>query len=104
MLLIIGFDAIFNILFGYYLYSYAYVPLELWFVLVGTMMCLQCMVLVKQHGARGLKYAAYLPIYNLFSIYNLAALAKAFFVKSWTSTKTVHGFITERERQQIEII
>jgi cellulose synthase/poly-beta-1,6-N-acetylglucosamine synthase-like glycosyltransferase len=104
MLLIIGFDAIFNIFFGYYLYSYAYVPLNLWFVLVGTMIGMQCLVLVKQHGSRGLRYAAYLPVYNLFSIYNLAALAKAFFVKSWTSTKTAHGFITERERQQIEIV
>jgi cellulose synthase/poly-beta-1,6-N-acetylglucosamine synthase-like glycosyltransferase len=104
MLLLIGFDAIYNILFGYYLYSYAYVPLQLWFALIGTIMFMQCMVLFKQYGAGGLKQAVYLPVYNLFSIYNLAALIKSFFVKSWTSTKTVHGFITERERHQIEAV
>jgi cellulose synthase/poly-beta-1,6-N-acetylglucosamine synthase-like glycosyltransferase len=102
MLSIIGFNAIFNILFGYYLYSYAFVPLQLWFILVGAMMGMQTLLLVKQYGARGLKYAAYLPVYNIFSLYNISALIKGLFVKSWTSTKTVHGFISDRERQLIE--
>ena len=102
MLSIIGFNAIFNILFGYYLYSYAFVPLQLWFILVGTMMGMQTLLLVKQYGARGLKYAAYLPVYNIFSLYHVPALIKGLFVKSWNSTKTVHGFISDRERQQIE--
>ena len=102
MLFIIGFNAIYNILFGYYLYSYAFVPLQLWFILVGTMMGMQSLLLVKQYGARGLKYAAYLPVYNIFSLYNISALIKGLFVKSWNSTKTVHGFISDRERQQIE--
>lgn len=102
MLLIIGFNAIYNILFGYYLYSYAFVPLQLWFILVGTTMGLQTLVLAKQYGARGLKYAAYLPIYNLFSLYHISALLKGFFVKSWGSTKTSHGFISDKEIQQIE--
>jgi cellulose synthase/poly-beta-1,6-N-acetylglucosamine synthase-like glycosyltransferase len=102
MLSIIGFNAIYNILFGYYLYSYAFVPLQLWFVLVGTMMGMQSLLLVKQYGARGLKYAAYLPVYNIFSLYNISALIKGLFVKSWNSTKTVHGFVSDRERQLIE--
>jgi cellulose synthase/poly-beta-1,6-N-acetylglucosamine synthase-like glycosyltransferase len=102
MLLIIGFDAIFNMVFGYYLYSYAYVPLQLWFVLVGSLICVQSMVLVKQYGSKGLKYSAYLLIYNLFTNYNLEASIKAFFVKSWNSTKTTHGFITDSMRQKVE--
>jgi cellulose synthase/poly-beta-1,6-N-acetylglucosamine synthase-like glycosyltransferase len=102
MLSIIGFNAIYNILFGYYLYSYAFVPLQLWFILVGAMMGMQTLLLVKQYGARGLKYAAYLPVYNIFSLYNISALIKGLFVKSWNSTKTVHGFISDRERQLIE--
>jgi poly-beta-1,6-N-acetyl-D-glucosamine synthase len=102
MLSIIGFNAIFNILFGYYLYSYAFVPLQLWFILVGAMMGMQTLLLVKQYGARGLKYAAYLPVYNIFSLYNIPALLKGLFVKSWNSTKTVHGFISDSERQLIE--
>ena len=69
MLLFIGFDAIYNIFFGYYLFSYAYVPLQVWFVLIGTMMSMQCLVLAKQYGVKGVKYSAYLPIYNIFSIY-----------------------------------
>ncbi len=102
MLFIIGINAIYNILFGYYLYSYAFIPLQLWFILVGTMMGMQSLLLVKQYGTRGLKYAAYLPVYNIFSLYHATALLKGLFVKSWNSTKTVHGFISDRERQQIE--
>jgi cellulose synthase/poly-beta-1,6-N-acetylglucosamine synthase-like glycosyltransferase len=103
MLMFIGFDAIHNVLFGYYLYNYAYVPLQFWFVLVGTLMGMQSLVLVKQYGLRGLKYSAYLPLYNLFSIYVFSALLKGFFVKSWTTTKTAHGFTSDRERQKIEL-
>jgi cellulose synthase/poly-beta-1,6-N-acetylglucosamine synthase-like glycosyltransferase len=103
MLMFIGFDAIHNMLFGYYLYNYAYVPLQFWFVLVGTLMGMQSLVLVKQYGLRGLKYSAYLPLYNLFSIYVFSALLKGFFVKSWTTTKTAHGFTSDRERQKIEL-
>jgi poly-beta-1,6-N-acetyl-D-glucosamine synthase len=102
MLLIIGFNAIYNILFGYYLYSYAFLPIQLWFILVGTTFAMQSLVLVNQYGTRGLKYAVYLPVYNVFSLYNIPALLKALFVKSWSSTKTTHGFISEKEIQQIE--
>jgi cellulose synthase/poly-beta-1,6-N-acetylglucosamine synthase-like glycosyltransferase len=102
LLLITGFDAIYNMVFGYYPYIYAYMPLQLWFVLVGTMLALQCLVLHKAYGTKGLKYAAYIPIYNLFSLYAFAAFIKGVFVKSWQNTKTVHGFVTNKEREQIE--
>ena len=103
ILLIAAYNAIYNILFGYYPYLYAFVPLQIWFLLVGSIMFMQCLVLVKQYGMiKGLKYAAYLPAYNLFSIYAFAALLKAFFVRSWQNTKTLHGFVTDKEREHIE--
>jgi cellulose synthase/poly-beta-1,6-N-acetylglucosamine synthase-like glycosyltransferase len=102
ILLIAGYNAVYNMVFGYYPFVYAFVPLQFWFVLIGTVIAMQCLILVKQYGARGLKYAAYLPIYNLFSIYSFAALIKGLFVMSWQNTKTLHGFVTNREREQIE--
>ena len=101
MLLIIGFNAIYNILFGYYLYSYALYHSGLVYISRNDD-GMQSLLLVKQYGVRGLKYSAYLPVYNIFSIYVYAALLKGLFVKSWKSTKTDHGFISDRERQQIE--
>jgi cellulose synthase/poly-beta-1,6-N-acetylglucosamine synthase-like glycosyltransferase len=105
ILVIAAYNAIYNILFGYYPYLYAFVPLHLWFLLIGSIMSMQCLVLVKQYGIlKGLKRAAYLPAYNLFSIYAFAALLKAFFVRSWQNTKTLHGFVTDKEREQIESV
>lgn len=49
-----------------------------------------------------LKYAEYLPDYNIISLYHVSVLIKGFFLKSWNSTETVHGFISDRRRQQIE--
>jgi cellulose synthase/poly-beta-1,6-N-acetylglucosamine synthase-like glycosyltransferase len=103
ILVIASYNAIYNTIFGYYPSLYAFVPLQLWFLLVGTIMCMQCCVLVRQYGVRkGLRYSAYLPAYNLFSIYAFVAFVKAFFVKSWQNTKTLHGFVTSKERQHIE--
>ena len=103
ILLVTGFNSIFNIVFGYFPYVYAFMSLQLWFVLVGTMMATQCLMLVRQYDARkGLKYAAYLPIYNIFSTYSFAEFEKGLLVKSWQNTKTLHGFVTNREREQIE--
>lgn len=48
--------------------------------------------MVKQYGIRGLKHCIYLPIYNVFVLYVMVAFVRAFFVKSWGSTKTTHGF------------
>jgi biofilm PGA synthesis N-glycosyltransferase PgaC len=103
ILLIASYNAIYNTVFGYYPYLYAFVPLQLWFLLVGSIMCMQCCVLVRQYGMkRGLRYSAYLPAYNLFSIYAFVAFLKALFVQSWQNTKTLHGFVTNKEREKIE--
>ncbi len=103
ILLIAAYNAVYDVLFGYYPYIYAFVPLQTWFLLIGSIMSMQCLVLVKQYGLKkGLKYSRDLPAYNLFSIYAFAALLKAFFVRSWQNTKTSHGFVTDKERERIE--
>ena len=46
-----------NLLYGYYPYTYSYMPLDLWFVLTGLIYGLQVAVLYKQYGLKGLKRA-----------------------------------------------
>jgi len=73
-------------------------PLNLWFLLTGLIYGLQAGVLYKQYGIKGLKHALYLPLYNAFSNYWFVSFSKAFFVKSWANTKTMHGF-TKRQKE-----
>ena len=96
MLLIPAYGALHNLLYGYYPYTYSYMPLSLWFVLTGLIYGLQAAVLYKQYGLKGLKRALYLPLYNAFSHYWFVSFTKAFFVKSWAGTKTSHGFVTQK--------
>lgn len=102
MLLIPAYAAVHNLLYGYYPYTYSYMPLTLWFVLTGLIYGLQAAVLYKQDGFKGLKRAVYLPIYNAFSQYWFVSFTKAFFVKSWASTKTMHGFTEKTSQAKIE--
>lgn len=105
MLLIPAYASIHHLLYEYYPYTYSYMPLSLWYVLTGLIYGLQSMVLFKQYGAKGLKYALYLPLYNAFSHYWFVSFSKAFFVKSWANTKTTHGFtkkVKEFQRSSVE--
>jgi cellulose synthase/poly-beta-1,6-N-acetylglucosamine synthase-like glycosyltransferase len=95
VLFVFGYAAINNLLFGYYPYTYAYIPLNIWFILIALTFTMQCMVLVKEYGRKGLKYASYLLVYNPFSLYVFVIFLKGLFVKSWGNTKTMHGFIKE---------
>jgi hypothetical protein len=95
ILFIYGYAAIFNLIFEYYPYSYTYIPLKIWFLLIGIVLTLQSMVLVEEYGKKGLKYAVYLLLYHPFSLYYFVTFFKALFVKSWEKTKTVHGFTTD---------
>ena len=93
MLLLIGYGAIFNILTGYFPFTYASITIEQWLILLGTVWGIQALVLVKQYGNKGLKYIAYIPIYTPFVLYVMVAFVRAFTIKSWDSTKTKHGFV-----------
>jgi biofilm PGA synthesis N-glycosyltransferase PgaC len=92
-LIIAGFAAIYNLIFEYYPYYYASIQVDVWIALTATLYSVQALSLIRQYGSRGFKYAKYVPIYNVFSLYSFITLIKAFTVKSWASTKTTHGFL-----------
>jgi cellulose synthase/poly-beta-1,6-N-acetylglucosamine synthase-like glycosyltransferase len=95
VLAIFGYATIHNIVYDYYPYKYTYIPLNLWFTLIGIVLALQFGVLVKEYGRRGLRYSPYLVFFNPFSLYVFVTYIKAIFVKSWGDTKTAHGFRTK---------
>lgn len=92
MLVIAGYAAIFNLIFQYYPYYYTSLPVDLWLILNGFLYAAHALTLAKQYGRSGLRYAAYIPIYNVFVLYFFITLIRAFTIKSWSNTKTTHGF------------
>jgi cellulose synthase/poly-beta-1,6-N-acetylglucosamine synthase-like glycosyltransferase len=92
---IFGYATIHNIMYDYYPYKYTYIPLNLWFALIGSVLALQVGVLVKEYGRKGLRYSPYLVFFNPFSLYIFVTYVKAIFVKSWGETKTAHGFMSK---------
>lgn len=93
LLCIMGFAATFNIIFGYFPYYYSSIGIEMWLTLTAALFFLQGLTLVKMYGKRGVRYGLYIPMYNIFSLYFFVTFIKAFRVKSWGGTKTMHGFI-----------
>jgi len=76
-------------------FTFTYIPLQLWFILVGTMTMLEVIVLLKVHGLRkGLRQSLLLLPFITFSQYGLVVLFKALLVRTWGTTKTVHGFMS----------
>ena len=93
MFIIVVYATIFNPIFEYLSYSFAYLPLELWFIVAGIMMCLYVSVLLKVHGVKdGIRRAMHLVPFIAFSQYGMIVCYKALFVRSWGTTKTIHGF------------
>jgi cellulose synthase/poly-beta-1,6-N-acetylglucosamine synthase-like glycosyltransferase len=92
MLAITGYAAIYNLIFEYYPFYYASLPVDFWLFLTGLLYVVHALTLVKLNGKRGLRQAAYIPIYNVFILYSFVTLIRAFTIKSWSNTKTTHGF------------
>ncbi len=99
MLMIPGIAAIHYLIYDYYPYTYAYLPLSIWFMLTGLLFVLQAAVLVKEYGLRGFAYAAQIPLFLPFSHYWFVGFIRAFTIKSWASTKTAHGFMKEKRTE-----
>jgi cellulose synthase/poly-beta-1,6-N-acetylglucosamine synthase-like glycosyltransferase len=99
MLMIPAVAAIHYLIYDYYPYTYAYMPLSIWFILTGLLFVLQAAVLIKEYGLRGFGYAAQIPLFLPFSHYWFVSFIRAFTIKSWASTKTTHGFMKEKETQ-----
>jgi cellulose synthase/poly-beta-1,6-N-acetylglucosamine synthase-like glycosyltransferase len=93
MLAMISYVSIFNLIFGYLPFAFSYLPLQAWFLITGLNLVLHVLVLLKKHGWLGFKYVLYLIPYTVFSQYGIVVLFRAFFVRSWASTKTSHGFV-----------
>jgi hypothetical protein len=89
---IIAYASIHLLLLGYVPYGFYYLPIKIWFFFMALNFVLSMLVLIKQHGLQGIKYALYFPIYLVFSQYSLATHTRAIFIKSWGTTKTMHGF------------
>jgi cellulose synthase/poly-beta-1,6-N-acetylglucosamine synthase-like glycosyltransferase len=80
--------------FGQYPYTFAYLPIKIWIATAVMVFSFQVYILfITYHGTgelgRNIRNAALLIP---FSNYWYVCLVKAFFVKSWASTKTKHGY------------
>lgn len=101
MLMVPAFAALHFLIYDYYPYTYTYIPFSIWLVLTGVLFALQTAVLVREYGRRGLVYAAQIPALTPFSHYWFVSFIKAFTVKSWANTKTMHGFVKETKVEKI---
>jgi cellulose synthase/poly-beta-1,6-N-acetylglucosamine synthase-like glycosyltransferase len=101
LLMIPAVAAIHFLIYDYFPYTYAYLPLTIWFMLTGVLISLQAAVLVREYGWRGFVYAAHIPFFIPFSHYWFVSFIRAFTIKSWASTKTAHGFMKEKGRENV---
>jgi cellulose synthase/poly-beta-1,6-N-acetylglucosamine synthase-like glycosyltransferase len=95
--LIVSFGLIYYLIFGVLPYKFSFTPLLLWIGITVAGFFLQLAILIKQHRLLGLKLAGPLALSGMFSQYWYVALIKAFFVKSWSNTKTTHGYINTKD-------
>jgi cellulose synthase/poly-beta-1,6-N-acetylglucosamine synthase-like glycosyltransferase len=103
MLMIPAFAALHYMIYDYYPYTYAYVPLMTWLMVTGALFTLQSAVLVKEYGWRGFVYAVQIPLFLPFSLYWFVSFIRAFTIKSWATTKTTHGFMKEKRAETLQM-
>ncbi len=89
---LISYSVFYYIFFGFYPYTFSFLPIRIWLTMVLISYLLQMISLIQDHGSRALRDAGYVALLVPFSHYWYATLARAFFVKSWANTKTTHGF------------
>lgn len=94
---IVSFGIANYILFGNMPYRFSFIPIKIWLGMTVVNYFMQLAILVRQNGLKGLRQAGNLLIMPPFSQYWYVTLVKAFFVKSWATTKTTHGFYCQRE-------
>ena len=89
-----SFAVMFYLVFGYYPYRFAHVPFLTWIILTTSINVLYLTLLRYEKKIYNLKHALYSLFLTPFSTYWYVVLVKSFFVKSWSTTKTLHGFST----------
>jgi len=96
-IVICSFAVIHYFLLGIVPYQFSFVPIKIWLAMTFGGFVVHVTVLLRDFGIRGLKYTGHVALLAIFYHYWYATLIKSFFVKSWTQTKTTHGFISERD-------
>ena len=89
-----SFAMIFYLTFGYYPYRFSHVPFLTWIILTTSLNVLYLTLLRYREETNNLKHVLYSLFLTPFSTYWYVVLVKSFFVKSWATTKTIHGFRT----------
>ncbi len=100
---IVSFGLFSYILFGHMPFKFSFIPIKIWLLMTLASYLLQLVVLLRQDGMSALKKVLILFILPPFSVYWYVVLVKAFFVKSWASTKTTHGFHHQDEVASLSI-
>jgi cellulose synthase/poly-beta-1,6-N-acetylglucosamine synthase-like glycosyltransferase len=91
---IASFSVIFYLGFGYYPYRFAHVPFLTWIILTTSINALYVTLLRYDTKINNFRHFLYSLFLTPFSTYWYVVLVKSFFVKSWSTTKTLHGFRT----------
>ncbi len=99
--LIVSFGLIWYLVFGMLPFKFSFTPILLWIGMTIASFFLQLAILFKQHRHSGWKLVGPLALSGMFSQYWYVALIKAFFVKSWSNTKTTHGYINTKDISRI---
>jgi cellulose synthase/poly-beta-1,6-N-acetylglucosamine synthase-like glycosyltransferase len=101
---IASFAIIFCMFAGHYPYSFAFMPIKVWLILTFSTFIMQVSFLRYEPETKNFKNVLYSALLMLFAHYWYVVLIKAFFVKSWANTKTMHGFDTPTSRRRSQTV
>ena len=90
---IASFAIIYFMFAGHYPYTFSYMPIRVWLIFSLTTFILHISFLRYELETKNFKNVLYVALLFLFGHYWFVVMIKAFFVKSWANTKTVHGFV-----------
>jgi cellulose synthase/poly-beta-1,6-N-acetylglucosamine synthase-like glycosyltransferase len=77
---LISYSVIHYIFFGFYPYTFSFMPIHIWLAMAGISYLLQMIILIQDNGSKALRDAGYIALLIPFSHYWYATLARAFFV------------------------
>ena len=89
---IASFAVIFYLGYGYYPYVFAHIPFLIWLILVIGMNISYFTLLKYNKEINNVRNGLYSLLLTPFSNYWYIVLIRSFSVKSWSNTKTPHGF------------
>ena len=98
---IVSFGIFYYLIFGILPFKFSFTPISIWIAMTIAGYFLQLAIYVKQNGLKGLRIAGYLALTGVFSHYWYVTLIKAFFVNSWSNTKTTHGYFSSKDMARL---